>query len=274
MGIRVITGILGIGLAALLIHLGGVPFLAMVSLLAAIGMFEYYRMVAKKGVQPFRAVGILAGLILIIIAYFNNNETFFASNLLMPAFIVSLFFMFAVQLLKHGTNDALRNVAQTFFGVFYVGGLMAHFVLLRNETNPILPGYHAIWFALICTWSTDSFAYFVGRSLGKHPLAPTISPKKTVEGFFGGLLGSVLAGFIYSAIVQFNPIKAMVIALVLGVVGQVGDLFESALKRDAGVKDSGKLLPGHGGVLDRFDSALFTLPLTYYLIQFLFGFLQ
>lgn len=273
MGIRVLTGVLGIALAAVLIHLGGIPFLVMVGALATIGLFEYFRMVAKKGVKPFRAVGILAGLILIIIAYFNN-ETFFASNLLMPALIVCLFFMFSIQLIKYGTDDAMRNVAQTFFGVFYVGGLMAHFVLLRNETNPILPGYHAIWFALICTWSTDTFAYFVGRSLGKKPLAPSISPKKTVEGFFGGLFGSVLAGFIYSTIVQFNPPKAMVIAVVLGLVGQVGDLFESALKRDAGVKDSGKLLPGHGGVLDRFDSALFTLPLTYYLIQFLFDYLQ
>lgn len=267
---RIVTAVFGIALAIVLIQLGGIPYLVAVAVLAVVGLLEFYRMAAKKGMRPFQVIGILSGLILVLAAY-ANNETLFAEDLLMPTLIVSLFFAFALQLIKNGTEDAIRNVGVTFLGIFYIGGLMAHFVLLRNLENPVLPGKYAIWFALICTWSSDTFAYFVGRSLGRTPLVPKISPKKTVAGFWGGLLGSVLAGLIFSMVVQFNPLKAGVIALVLGFVGQIGDLFESALKRDAGIKDSGTLIPGHGGVLDRFDSTLFTLPLTYYLIILLFS---
>lgn len=267
---RIITGVIGIALAIGIIYLGGIPFAIAVGLLTVLGLAEFYRMVAKNGVRPFRVIGILTGLFIVIAAYFSN-KTLSITDLLVPTFIFTLFAVFVGQLLKFGVDHAIQNVSVTFFGVFYVAGLMAHFILLRNLENPILPGQYAIWFAFICTWSTDSFAYFVGRSFGKRLWVPKISPKKTWAGFWGGLLGAVIAGFIYSVIIGFDPLKASAIALGLGFVGQLGDLFESALKRDSGVKDSGKLLPGHGGVLDRFDSTLFTLPLTYYLVLFLFG---
>lgn len=262
---RIVSGVIGIAVAAWLVHLGGVPFLITVMALTAIGLLEFYRMVAKKGIRPFRVVGILAGLIIVGMAYFSSM-TLTTVTMIIPALVLALFLVFSIQLHKFGTEDAIRNVGITFFGIFYVAGLMAHFVLLRNIDNPILPGEFAIWLALICTWSTDSCAYFVGRSMGKRPLAPKISPKKTIAGFLGGLVGGSLAGFIYSIVIQFDPVKAAIIGLGIAFVGQIGDLFESALKRDAGVKDSGNLIPGHGGALDRFDSTMFTIPLTFYFI--------
>lgn len=264
---RIVSGVLGVALAILLIHLGGIPFLLAALFLAGVGLFEFFRMVENKGVKPFTVLGILTGLILILIAYFNKG-TSFTLNLFLPALVAGLFLTFTVQLIKHGTENAIQNIGVTFFGVFYVAGLMAHFVMLRNVDSTVISGEAAIWFGFICTWSADSFAYFVGRALGKKPLAPKISPKKTVEGFWGGFAGSILAGLVFSLVMHIDPLKGALIGALLGIVGQVGDMFESALKRDAGIKDSGKLIPGHGGVLDRFDSAFFTLTLTYYLIVF------
>ncbi|AZR72377.1 hypothetical protein BBF96_02585 [Anoxybacter fermentans] len=266
---RIISGIVGIALAVFIINFGGLPFLTAVLILTVLGLLEFYRMVSIKGKKPFKGVGVISGLILVLLTYFNN-KSFVIGDIILPGLIVALFMVFSVQLIKNGTEDTIQNVAITFFGIFYVVGLISHFILLRNLKNPILPGINAIYFALICTWATDSFAYFVGKSFGRKHLAPNISPKKTVEGFIGGILGSFLAGLIYSIINGFSPFKAGVIAFLIGIVGQMGDLFESALKRDAGIKDSGNLIPGHGGVLDRFDSAFFTLPLTYYLIILFF----
>ncbi len=266
---RILSAIVGIALAILVITLGGIPFLIAVSFLTIFGTLEFYRMTIKNGKKAFKSVGVLVGLILVLLAYFYN-ESFLSSNMLLLALIIDLFVIFTVQLVTYGVDEAIHNVGVVFLGVFYVGCLMSHFVLLRNLSNPLLTGVEAIWFGLICTWSTDSMAYFVGKSLGKVHLAPKISPKKTVAGFIGGLLGSILAGSIYSMVIGLSLTKAILIAGFIGLFGQLGDLFESALKRDAKIKDSGKLIPGHGGVLDRFDSALFTLPLTYYLINLLF----
>lgn len=266
---RIISGIIGIGLAILLIGLGGIPFLCTAIFLTAIGLREFYLLVSKKGVKPFQGVGLITGLIVILLAYFNNSS-FFSINIGLLSLVVTFFLVFVTQIIKIGVTDVLLNVSVTFMGVFYVAGLMSHFILLRNLHHPILPGEYAIWLGFICTWSADTFAYFVGNSLGKRPLAASISPNKTIEGFLGGIFGSGLAGVIFSVVIGIDYSKALIIAVIIGVVGQLGDLFESALKRDAGVKDSGNLIPGHGGVLDRFDSALFTIPLTYYLVNLLF----
>ncbi len=266
---RILSAIIGIALAILVITFGGIPFFVSVSLLTIFGTMEFYKMMTKKGNRVFKNVGVLAGLILVSIAYFNNSPVP-TSTLFLLSLICDLFLIFSIQLFTYGVEDAIQNVGITFFGIFYVGGLMSHFVLLRNFDNPVLTGIEAIWFALICTWATDSMAYFIGRSFGKRPLAPKVSPKKTVAGFIGGLLGSLLTGSIFSMVIGFSIAKAILIAGGIGLIGQMGDLFESAMKRDAGIKDSGKLMPGHGGVLDRFDSALFTLPLTFYLINLLF----
>lgn len=266
---RIISGIIGIGLAILLVGLGGIPFLATIVLLMIIGLMEFYQLVKKKGVKPFQGIGMITGLIIILLAYFNNS-VLFPIDIGLFGLVLTFFLIFVLQIIQVGVTDVLVNVSVTFVGVFYVAGLMSHFILLRHMSHPILPGEYAIWLGLICTWSADTCAYFVGNSLGRRPLASSISPNKTVEGFLGGVLGSGLAGVIFAVVISMNYFKVLIIALLIGLVGQLGDLFQSALKRDVGVKDSGNVIPGHGGILDRFDSALFTLPLTYYLINLLF----
>ena len=120
----------------------------------------------------------------------------------------------------------------------------------------------------VCVWATDTFAYLVGKAIGKHKLAPSLSPGKTWEGSFGGLIGAILAGMAFSAWIHQPLALGISLGVLAGTVGQIGDLFESALKRERGIKDFGKLLPGHGGVLDRFDSLLFVAPLAYWVIGF------
>ncbi len=147
-------------------------------------------------------------------------------------------------------------------GAVYLGLLLSALVLLRS-----LPkfGTWALLSAVFCVWASDTGAYFAGRAWGKRSLAPSLSPKKTVEGALGGLAGSVLVGIAIAVGLHLSPIFGGVLGVVAGIAGPLGDLWESALKREAGIKDFGTLLPGHGGVLDRFDSLLFVAPFAYLL---------
>jgi phosphatidate cytidylyltransferase len=144
--------------------------------------------------------------------------------------------------------------------------LLTYIILIRGFSTPF--GWQVLLFMFVTIWGNDTGAYFIGSLLGKTPLAPKISPKKTVEGALGGLVVGVLAGVGFGLVFRL-PLSILVLSLLIGIVGQIGDLFESLLKRGAGVKDSGWILPGHGGVLDRFDSAMLSLPLVYSLVGLL-----
>ena len=174
---------------------------------------------------------------------------------------------------------SLNAWAVTLAGAIYIGGLLMHFVQLRQIALPVLrpgpldglqiaPGAAWIYATFAVTWAADSGAYFAGRAFGRHKMSPLLSPKKTWEGFAGGLLASIGAGVGIVALLGL-PVS-LTVGVLLGAIGAVGgtfgDLAESMLKRQAGVKDSGALIPGHGGLLDRIDSLLFTGPLVYYLL--------
>ena len=162
----------------------------------------------------------------------------------------------------------MARMALTSFGTLWVGVGFAYILLLRNLQH----GLALTIMVFACTILNDTFAFFVGRSIGSHKMAPRISPKKSVEGAIGGLAGSVLAAIgvrIYSPWMPWRD--ALILGLVIGIVGQWGDLFESAVKRDFHVKDSGRILPGHGGVLDRFDAVLFAGFTTYWTAILLLG---
>ena len=149
--------------------------------------------------------------------------------------------------------------------------LIRHDWIYYSLTMPIAGeswGVVMLWLLLFCTWASDTFAYFAGRAFGKRKIVPSISPNKTLEGFIGGFIGCIITGIIYASISNIPVYFGAYVGIICGVLAPLGDLFESKLKRLCNVKDSGTLLPGHGGVLDRFDSLLFTAPVTLLLVLF------
>jgi phosphatidate cytidylyltransferase len=174
-----------------------------------------------------------------------------------------------LELLRGIPEQGLVNAAANFFGIVYVGLMLAYTLLLRFVPDGLI----YVFFAMLVTWANDSFAYFVGIRYGKHKLAPQISPKKSVEGALGGLAGGLLFAIAITLITAkpFWPMLALGILTVAA--GQFGDLVESIIKRNAGVKDSGSFLPGHGGALDRCDSILLAAPTVYFVAVYIFPYL-
>jgi phosphatidate cytidylyltransferase len=167
----------------------------------------------------------------------------------------------------------------TVLGALYIGIGFAHLLLLRDLGMPDLPelGRAAVLLVIFGTWAGDTMAFFTGRWFGSTPMAPRISPKKTWEGFLGGLLSTVLVVVVIGVYVQYDvpdwgPLESAILGLVIGIIGPIGDLFESLFKRDVQIKDSGRGIPGHGGVLDRFDALLWSSVAAYYLLTVVLGF--
>jgi len=165
---------------------------------------------------------------------------------------------------------AFRSAAYSFFGAVYVGGLLSFLVALRLKDAAAGRGGDLVMMLFCILWTGDSFAYFIGKSIGRHKLAPAVSPKKTWEGAIAGFLFSILAAVAchYSFVPQISLMDSAILGTLVGVLGQIGDLGESIIKRAANVKDSGGILPGHGGILDRIDSLLFGAPAMYYYLFF------
>jgi len=233
-----------------------------VSLFSAIGISEFYRMaLPERSVElPLAAV---AGSALIFIPLAGNDKLALAAvGLLFLGF--SLLFLFRVR----SIDTAAREVAFALLAFIYIPFLLMHLVQLRQTTF----GIQWLLVIMLIVMTNDSAAYYTGSAFGKHRLYPLVSPKKSVEGAVGGLIGSICGTMLakFTFFPQLTFFDAAATALVVGVVGQAGDLFESLLKRSFGVKDSGDIIPGHGGVLDRLDSILFAAPITYYYVLFFF----
>lgn len=185
--------------------------------------------------------------------------------------LVALFATLLVHAARTGRTIGRMRPYYGLIGAAYIGALFSGFIFLRDLHGRIVVppfpeadrGAWIMLFVCFCVWATDTFAYFVGRSLGRHKLAPALSPKKTIEGSLGGLAGGMLMGAAFGTWIHLPLQHGLAIGAIAGVVGQLGDLFESAMKRELGVKDFGNLMPGHGGILDRFDSLLFVVPLAY-----------
>jgi phosphatidate cytidylyltransferase len=243
---RVLVAIVGlpIGLAAVI--LGGYFILGLAVILTVLGMHEYYALV--RPYKPNLLVGFLASLGVVFGAYFWGQKGILAG--LAALVILTFFWSLRGELGAH----LVGRMAVTDFGTVWVAVGFAYILLLRELNH----GMALTILMLGCTILNDTFAYFVGRAIGSHKMAPRISPKKSIEGAVGGLIGSVVAAMVVKIYSPWLPAKyAIILGLVVGIVGQWGDLFESAIKRDFRVKDSGKILPGHGGILDRFDAILF-----------------
>lgn len=257
---RIISALVGIPLVIWLSYVGGNWLLAGVGIIILLGLYEYGNMVRNRGYGMPKISGHLSGLLVIsatIVPDFLAFQVFFLIILLHALYII----------IGRATYD---EMAFSFTGVLLFAWTLSHLILIR-ETFP--QGFYYILLCFIITWSTDTGAYFFGRFFGRHKLSPIISPNKTVEGAIGGTLFCVLVVFALKDYFLSIPLHILVTITVLAsFVGQVGDLLESAVKRWAGVKDSGSIIPGHGGILDRFDSLTLVAPLLYYFLKpFLVG---
>ena len=262
---RLISGIVLVALALLLIITGGNVLLGALCVISLIGMFELYR-IFKIEKEPAGVAGYIAAIV-----YYLNLLFGFIPDMMMFVLgvLVVLMFIYVFSYPKYKTEQMLA----AFFAVFYVA-VMLSFVY-RTRMLPM--GTYTVWLIFLCSWGCDTCAYCAGMLLGKHKMAPKLSPKKSVEGGIGGVLGAALLGALFALAVnqwagaQAGVLEYAIICGVGGMISQVGDLAASAIKRNYEIKDYGKLIPGHGGILDRFDSVIFTAPIIYYLTMALAG---
>ncbi|MFH1833940.1 MAG: phosphatidate cytidylyltransferase [bacterium] len=257
---RVLVALVGIPIGLAAVILGGYFLFGLALVLSVLGLHEFYTLL--RPYRPNLLVGYLAGLAVICGAFFEGVPGLMGglAALVILNFVWSLF----GELGKH----LVGRMAVTGFGTLWVAAGFAYVLLLRD----LVHGMALTILVLACTILSDTFAFFVGRAIGRRPMAPRISPNKSVEGALGGLVGAIVAALIVKIYSPWLPTReAIVLGLIVGVVGQWGDLFESAVKRDFRVKDSGRILPGHGGILDRFDSLLFGGFVAYWAALLLLG---
>jgi len=256
---RIISALIGAPLFLGLIYLGG-PYTAfLVVVLTLLALREFMQIGEQMGIRAWTKLTTIVTVVWFICLLIAGVEWM----------LQMLVFWLLIGLGRLALTYPRTSLSETSFNllsVLYSVVLLSHLYLLRQLPN----GVEWTFLAIFLVWATDIGAYLIGRQFGSHLLAPQVSPKKTVEGSLGGLLFSIAVALVFWRFVGGTSlITYMILALIIGISAQIGDLFESALKRSAGVKDSGKLIPGHGGILDRFDSLIFALPLVYYGIRLL-----
>lgn len=257
---RLLSGIVLVLVAFLTINCGGYVLLATLLCVSLIGMQELYRAmhVRKEGFGALELVSY-AGVLLIYLLLIPEDSAYPLMGVIASLVLIMCVYVFCYPAYQAG------QIMAAFFGIVYVGVMLSYIYQTR-----ILPGgqFH-VWLIFLCSWGCDTCAYCVGVLIGKHKMAPVLSPKKSIEGAVGGVAGAVLLGVIYAFFTKGGMVEYGIICGVGALISMVGDLAASAIKRNQGIKDYGKLIPGHGGILDRFDSVIFTAPVIYYLSLFL-----
>jgi len=261
--------LLPVGMAAILA--GGWYLTALVAVFMCLAAWEYVELFRTGGLRPAGVLVIGGTLILLVGRNFNG----FDSAAWMISLIILLSMTYHLVAYERGRDQAGSDFAVTLAGLFYIGWFGAYFISLRNLPE----GKWWILVVLPAVWFADAGAYFIGKRFGRHKLSPRLSPNKTWEGYLGGIVAGVLLTALFAAIWQvgagpnsaITPLRGALIGLVMGIFPTLGDLGESMIKRQMGVKDSGNLLPGHGGAFDRIDSWLWAVVLGYYMIIWLWG---
>lgn len=262
---RLISGIILVGLAVLIVGAGGSILFAVNGAISMAGLFELYR-VLKIEKKPLAAVGYLACAFYYGLIWFDGHRYV---TLLAIGTLMCLMSIYVFTFPKYKTEE----ITAAFFGVFYVGIMLSYLYQVRQMPD----GGYLVWLVFFSSWGCDTCAYCVGMLIGRHKMAPRLSPKKSVEGGVGGIAGAALLGVLFALAMNkwggadVSPLHYAVICAAGGAISQVGDLAASAIKRNHEIKDYGKLIPGHGGILDRFDSVIFTAPVIYYLAILLAG---
>lgn len=261
--LRVLSAIIGIPLILGLVYLGDPYYAVFALVIANLGMREYTLMLKNRGYHLPVLFGYGGVTILIAVVYL---EPYLQQNLVYPAVAALLMALSLLFLLYFGKTD-FGESALIFWGIIYLGGLCGYLILLRRLPEGLILSF--LLFAGV--WINDSLAYFTGIKWGKRRLAPAISPQKSVEGALFAIAGTTLlfflAALLFPDLIGLKPGESALLGLIVAIFGQLGDLVESAMKRYFTVKDTGSLIPGHGGVLDRFDSLIFAAPVLYYYAQ-------
>ncbi|MDO9567545.1 MAG: phosphatidate cytidylyltransferase [Candidatus Desulfaltia sp.] len=271
---RWITAIVALPLLVLLTWKGGsILFAIFICIVCMMALVEYFRIVFNKAQSSkqevknlsafsFQLSAFIISPIIIMAAYINSF------NIVFGLIILNLIFSGLISLRYFKTNPSVVElIAKQILGIIYIPLFLSCMVLIRNDAD----GAVWIFFLLALVFAGDTGAFYVGRLLGRHKLCPAVSPGKTIEGAIGGLIATLGAGLIFmNYFLKSLPLgPSILFFLLIGVAGQVGDLFESELKRYSGVKDSGSILPGHGGILDRIDALLFAAPVAYFFKEYI-----
>ena len=261
-GKRLVSGIVLVILAVLVVGLGGIPLFLATLAISLIGQFELYRALGIDH-KSIAGIGYISSVVYYLLILFEGRSY-------MAAMITATLMVFMAAYVITFPEFKTEEITAGFFGVCYVSVMMSYLYLTRELSD----GKYLVWLIFLSSWGCDTAAYCVGMLIGKHKMVPKLSPKKSWEGAVGGVLGAAALGFLFGTIFSDRmdidgPVFACVFACGVGaVISQIGDLAASAIKRNHNIKDYGNLIPGHGGVLDRFDSMLFTAPAIYYAINF------
>ncbi len=249
---RILTGIIGIFLLIFVISNGGIYLSSSIFILSIIGLREFYEALKSIDIVPMNFWGYVFALGVFMMNIYGDVSIDFI--LILVVIIVLMSFLFEKRV-------TIQDAGATLLGILYIPFLLSYVYLLD--------GTEYIWLIFIIAFGTDTFAYITGNLLGKNKLAPRISPNKTIEGSIGGVLGSLILTIPYSIFFRIGPLwKVALLTIIASIISQIGDLVASKIKRITNIKDYGFIMPGHGGVLDRFDSIIFSAPIVYYFISY------
>jgi len=255
---RLLTVLVAAPIVIACVYFGGIAFLILILALAIASINEFYNMMKAKDFHPAYWVGNFFTVIFIIFAYYALKKHWEPAHSAMLT-VAAVATMLATLWLKR-PKEAIVDISVTLLGMIYIGWFFSYFLFIRALTDR---GAY-ILFMMFTVWALDIVAYLVGSKFGKHKLLPSVSPNKSVEGAIAGFIVALIAAAVFGYFAGFALVHSLILGALIGVVAQLSDLVESLIKRDAGVKDSGNLIPGHGGVLDRMDSFILTAPVMYY----------
>lgn len=261
---RVISGAVLVVILAITLYFGGIVTCGLMALVSLVGNMELLRVYGVNKKTP-GIVCYLATVLYYIAIYLDRMD------IIVPMMVIYLLVMLVVYVLTFPTYSD-KQIMAAFMDFFYVSVMLSFVYLIRNMEH----GLVLVLLIFVSSWINDTCAYFVGRALGKHKMAPVLSPKKSIEGLIGGIVGAGVFGAVFGILfdkyvdtMNYAPLLFAVVGAVGALPAVIGDLAASAIKRNNDIKDYGKLIPGHGGILDRFDSIIFTAPIIYYLLVYL-----
>ena len=264
---RLITGLVALPFLIFLIYKGGIPFTILISLAGLVALWEYYRIVFNAQIRPLSRIILYWGYGISLALIWSTFLT--GPDLTLSLMGLNLLVVALISLFQFKTDrTVLEVIVGQLQGIIYIPLLLSFLILIRADSS----GMTWIFLLLAVIFAGDTSAFYVGSYLGKHKLSPAVSPGKTIEGSIGGLAANLVVGVIGKFFFLPGILwgRCILFFIVVGVAGQVGDLFESELKRSSGIKDSGGILPGHGGILDRIDALLFASPVAYVFIRYVF----